>query len=58
MCVDSQKKQVVVVADPELRPGDARLSAGSASVDARLDAILAQFRLELRGLVRLEKEAE
>jgi flagellar biosynthesis/type III secretory pathway protein FliH len=47
-----------VEADPELRPGNARLCAGSASVDASVDAILARFRLELRELVRLEEGAE
>ena len=47
-----------VVADEELRPGDARLSAGNAGVDARVHTILAQFRAELRGLVNLEEESE
>ena len=41
---------------PGLRPGDARLSAGSAGVDASIETILSQFRSELRGLVRPEEE--
>ena len=45
-----------IEADPGLRPGDARLSAGSAGVDASIEMILSQFRSELRGLVRLEEE--
>ncbi len=47
-----------IEADEELRPGDARLSAGSAGVDARIETILEQFRAEMRGLARLEEEAE
>jgi flagellar assembly protein FliH len=47
-----------IEADPELRPGDARLSAGSAGVDASVDTILAHFRSELGELVRLEEEVE
>lgn len=46
-----------VVADEELRPGDARLSAGNAGVDARVRTLLAQFRAELRELVNLEEES-
>jgi len=47
-----------IESDPQLRPGDARLSAGSTGVDARVESILAQFRLELGELVCLGEEAE
>jgi flagellar assembly protein FliH len=45
-------------ADPELLPGNARLAAGSAGVDASIHTILAQFRSELSGLIGLEEEVE
>jgi flagellar assembly protein FliH len=47
-----------IEADEDLRPGDARLSAGSSSVDARIDTILERFRAEMLGMVNLEEKAE